>query len=66
MAQVQIVRSPVVVTLTSLSRPTIYRLIKLGKFPRQIRLSENAVGWDIGEVNCWIQQRKAMRCGVSE
>ena len=31
--------------LTTLSRATIYRLIKVGKFPKQIKLSERSSGW---------------------
>jgi len=31
--------------LTTFSRSTIYRLISLGKFPRQIKLSERSSGW---------------------
>ena len=47
--------------LTPLSRATIYRLIKEGKFPKQIKLSERSSGWIEQEVidyinNC-IQKR---------
>ncbi|MBT4123308.1 MAG: AlpA family phage regulatory protein [Candidatus Ruthia sp.] len=50
-----------VTTSTKLSRPTIYRLIKQGKFPKQIKLSERSSGWIEQEVidyinNC-IQKR---------
>jgi len=36
--------------LTTFSRSTIYRLISLGKFPRQIKLSERSSGWVEQEV----------------
>jgi len=36
--------------LTALSRATIYRLIKIGKFPKQIKLSERSSGWVEDEV----------------
>ena len=36
--------------LTTLSRATIYRLIKIGKFPKQIKLSERSSGWVEDEV----------------
>ena len=50
--------------LTTLSRATIYRLIKQGKFPQQIKLSERSSGWIEKEVldyldNC-IEQRDAL------
>lgn len=40
---------------TSLSRPTIYRLIGNGQFPRQIRLSKNRVAWKESDVENWKQ-----------
>jgi prophage regulatory protein len=50
--------------LTTLSRATIYRLIKQGKFPKQIKLSERSSGWIETEVldyldNC-IERRGAL------
>ena len=36
--------------LTTLSRATIYRLIKIGKFPKKIKLSERSSGWVEDEV----------------
>jgi prophage regulatory protein len=57
----KIIKIPEVVLSTALSRPTIYRLIKEGKFPKQIKLSERSSGWIEQEVidyinNC-IQKR---------
>ena len=46
----KIIKLPEVVTNTKLSRPTIYRLIKEGKFPKQIKLSERSSGWIEQEV----------------
>ena len=63
MQQVRILRRGGVSALTSLSRPTIYRLISCGKFPKPIRLSANAVGWDVRDVLAWIDDRKASSCG---
>jgi len=36
--------------LTKLSRSTIYRLMKEGRFPSQIKLSKRSVGWVEKEV----------------
>jgi len=57
----KIIKLPEVVMHTKLSRPTIYRLIKEDKFPKQIKLSERSSGWIEQEVidyinNC-IQKR---------
>jgi prophage regulatory protein len=49
--------------ITTLSRATIYRLIKQGKFPKQIKLSERSSGWIekevLGYLDDCINQRSA-------
>jgi prophage regulatory protein len=51
-----------VCTHCGLSRPTVWRLVKQGKFPKPIRLtSAHAVGWLSSEVQAWIQARIAQR-----
>lgn len=59
MQNIGILRRLGVSALTGLSRPTIYRLISRGEFPRPIRLSANAVGWDLKDILAWIEDRKA-------
>lgn len=59
MTPTRIVRRRGLQTLTSLSPATLYRLISRGEFPRPIRLSSQAVGWDINDVQAWIETRKA-------
>jgi prophage regulatory protein len=47
---------------TGLSRPTIWRLVREGRFPRPVQLSSaQAVGWLASEVETWIQARIAQR-----
>jgi prophage regulatory protein len=46
---------------TSLSRTSIYRRIKEGQFPKQIKLGIRAVGWDEGEVDAWVKNQMAQR-----
>jgi prophage regulatory protein len=46
----KIVRLPAVQALTGLGRDSIYRLIRQGQFPRQIKISERASGWYEHEV----------------
>ena len=47
-----------VVEITSLSRTTIWRLEKAGKFPRKVRLSERLVGYHTAAVHRWIEERE--------
>lgn len=42
----------------SLSRSTIYAMMKMGRFPRPIQLSPGAVGWTAESIDQWLQDRK--------
>jgi prophage regulatory protein len=55
----QIVRIEAVEALTQLSRMTIYHMIKKGKFPASIQLSEKARGWRLREVEEYLATRTA-------
>jgi prophage regulatory protein len=44
-----------VVARTSLSRPTIYRLIERGEFPRNRKISPQRVAWPADAVDAWIR-----------
>ncbi|WP_029406845.1 AlpA family transcriptional regulator [Thiomicrorhabdus sp. Milos-T2] len=46
-----------VVQKCNLSRATIYKKVKEGTFPKQIKLSERSSGWLESEVNDWIESR---------
>jgi len=41
--------------LSGLSRATIYRLIKLGKFPRPLSIGTGSVRWRQSDVIAWQQ-----------
>ncbi|MBK8102736.1 MAG: AlpA family transcriptional regulator [Cellvibrionales bacterium] len=56
-----LIRLNKVIAATSLSRPTIYRLIKDGDFPKQVPLGGRSVGWVEEEVIAWIRQKIEMR-----
>jgi prophage regulatory protein len=43
--------------ITGLGRSTIYGLVKLGKFPKQLQLSARAVGWSSTSVFEWLAER---------
>ncbi len=53
----QIIKLPAVIKLSALSSATIYRLIKKGEFPKQIKLSSRASAWVEQEVLDWIDER---------
>ena len=50
--------------MSALSSPTIYRLIKKGEFPKQIKLSERSSGWLLSEVNKWLDDKANARNSV--
>jgi prophage regulatory protein len=53
----QIIKKPTVIKLSTLSSATIYRLIKKGEFPKQIKLSERSSGWLLSEVEQWLEEK---------
>lgn len=44
---------------TGLSRSSIYRMGKIGKFPKPIKLGERSSGWIGSEIDQWIDERIA-------
>jgi prophage regulatory protein len=50
-----------VLEMTGLSKPTIYRLGAMGRFPRPVKLDERASGWLENEVERWQEARIAKR-----
>lgn len=40
-----------------ISKPTIYRLMKIGDFPRPLKLSPNRVAWRSVDIAAWIDAR---------
>jgi len=50
----KILRLPVVLDRTGLSRSTVYQRVTEGKFPRPVSLGARAVGWIETEVEEWI------------
>ena len=43
--------------VTGLSRPTVWREEKAGRFPARVQLTGNRVGWHGREVKQWIESR---------
>jgi prophage regulatory protein len=52
-----ILRLPVVITRTGLSRSTIYLRISDGSFPSPLSLGARAVGWLESDIEGWISRR---------
>lgn len=53
-----IIRRVQLVEKLGLSLTTIWRLEKRGDFPSRIRLSINAVGYDLAEIDRWLATRE--------
>lgn len=52
-----ILRLPQVKAKTGLSKSYIYNQVALGKFPQQVELAPNIVGWVEEEVDGWLRAR---------
>jgi prophage regulatory protein len=45
--------------LFQVSRPTLYRWMKEGKFPKSVRRGANMVRWKASDLEAWIAEREA-------
>lgn len=50
-----------VIAMTGLARSTIYKYVKDGMFPRQIKLGCRTVGWLQFEIEQWLRIKAAQR-----
>ena len=62
----RLIRLNHVLTLTGLSRGSIYRLERGGQFPRRRKLGANSVAWVDQVVMDWMQTRPAVRASHSQ
>jgi prophage regulatory protein len=53
----QLLPPPAVELLTSLSRQTIWRLVKRGEFPAPVRISPGRVAYSARAVRSWVAQK---------
>lgn len=58
---IRILRLPAVEAKSGLKRDSIYRLAKLGKFPKPVKISEWASGWIESEIDEYLKKRIAER-----
>lgn len=56
-------RKPQVRAVTGLSDTTIWRLERANKFPQRRKLSSNATGWLLSEVQEWLRSRPSTKMG---
>ncbi len=54
---ITVLRLPVVMARTGLSRSTIYAKVATGEFPEPISLGARAVGWLADEIEAWLIAR---------
>jgi len=57
----RLLRLPQVLALTGLSRDTVYRLGRAGRFPQLLKVSKRASRWREDEIRVWLEQRSAER-----
>lgn len=53
----RMIKLPEVISMTGLSRSSIYLLIKKGNFPSQVKLSTRSSGWHWKEIHSWLESR---------
>lgn len=53
----RLVRPKATADRMGISKTTLYRLIKAGKFPKPIRISDQATGWPEEVIDAWIASR---------
>lgn len=54
----RILRLPGVMEKVGLSKASIYRLMKEGKFPPPLELGDRARGWNESSLDEWIEERR--------
>ena len=42
------------------SSPTLWRMVKAGKFPAPVKLSERVTAWRVEDVRVWMHSRSAV------
>ena len=57
----KILRMRTVLERTGLSRATIYRKMRDGTFPNQLRISEHCRGWRESAINSWMTDPASYR-----
>ncbi len=53
----RILRVREVCLMTGLSRTTLWRLEKVGMFPKRMKLARQAVGWSWNQITKWLSSK---------
>lgn len=53
----RLLRLPEVLQRVPLSKPSIYKAIRAGQFPKPCKISRRASAWDERQVEAWIEER---------
>lgn len=56
-----ILRFPAVEKRTGVPLSTTYHYMRLGIFPKQVRLGARSVGWYADEIDEWIESRQSQK-----
>jgi prophage regulatory protein len=48
----------IVLRMVPISRTSIWRLEREGKFPKHVQVSVNRIGWIEGDIEAWIAEKK--------
>ena len=62
----RIIRTEDLTRRLGLSRATILRNVKAGRFPAPIKISQRAIGWRIDDVEAWIAAQAATSKGQGD
>jgi len=55
----RIIREPERAAITGVGKMPWYTLEKQGKVPRRINITTRTVGWDLNEINEWVENKIA-------
>lgn len=58
-----LIKLPIVIKMTALSRSSIYFAIKNNEFPRPVQIGKRAVAWVLDEIIDYVDQQIARRNG---
>lgn len=54
----RIAKEKEVLTISGLSRSSVYRLAAEGRFPRPVKIGRKASGWLLSDIQAWLDSLK--------
>jgi prophage regulatory protein len=57
MSNQRLIRLKEVIYLTGLTRSSIYRLMAIGSFPKQIKVGERCIAWSYEQIESWVSDK---------